>query len=115
MKKVIGILSIVLFVITMLQSCAAGLGDALQNKGGSSGGSGVLLSFCMLIAGIIILASKKSKGMVITSIVFYLLGALFGYAAVGMFKDLAVWATLNVIFAGLLINPEPNPRFETIG
>lgn len=101
MKKVIGIISIVLFIVVGFQSCAAGLGNAIQNNGESSGSAGIILAFLMLIAGIILLCSKDHKGMVITSIVLYALAFVIGIANVGHFKDLQIWSILNLIFAGL--------------
>lgn len=103
MKKVIGIISIILFVIVGFQSCAAGLGNALNNSKEASGSAGIMLAICMLIAGIIALISKKSKGMTITAIVFYLIGGIIGIANVGSFKDLQIWSILNIIFAALFI------------
>lgn len=103
MKKVIGVISVVLFIIVMLQSCAAGLGNAISNNGEVSGSAGVLLAFCMLIGGIILFLSKTNKGMTITSIVFYLIGGLIGLANVGSYSDLKIWSILNLIFAGLLV------------
>lgn len=103
MKKVVGIISIILFVLISFQSCAAGVGNALSNSKESSGTAGFLLAVFMLIAGIIALASKNSKGMVITSIVFYVLGGIVAIANVGSYKDLAIWAAVAFIFAALLI------------
>lgn len=103
MKKVAGIISIVLFVLVSFQSCAAGLGNAISNNNEASGSAGLILAVCMLIAGIIALISKYSKGMTITSIVFYVLGGILGLANVGSFKDLQIWSILSLIFAGLLI------------
>jgi uncharacterized membrane protein YoaK (UPF0700 family) len=103
MKKVIGIFSIVLFIVVEFQSCAAGLGNALSKSNESSGSAGFILGVFMLIAGILTLVSKRSKGILITSIVLYILGALIGFANVGHFKDLSIWAGLNLIFGALLI------------
>ena len=57
-KLVIGIISMVLFVLVAFQSCAAGLGNALADNGEVSGTSGMLLAFCMLIAGIVGVATR---------------------------------------------------------
>lgn len=103
MKKVIGIISIVLFIIVEFQSCAAGVVNAIGNSKDSGGSAGLIVGFLMLIAGIIILVSKHSKGMVITSIVFYVLSCLIGFSNSGVFKDLVVWSILDLIFAILLI------------
>ncbi|MGH4122273.1 MAG: hypothetical protein ACREV6_05025 [Clostridium sp.] len=103
MKKVIGILSIVLFTIITFQSCAVGVGNAMQSKTEASGSAGFMLALAWLIAGIILLCSKKSKGMVITSIVLYALAGIIGIANVGSFSDLQIWAIISFIFTGLLI------------
>lgn len=103
MKKVIGILSIVLFAVISFQSCAAGLGNALQSNNEASGTAGFLLALAWLVAGIILLCSKKHKGMVITSIVFYALAGIIGIANVGSFKDLQIWSIVSFIFTGLLV------------
>lgn len=103
MKKVIGIISIVLFLIVEFQSCAAGLANAIGGSKDAGGSAGLLVGFAMLIAGIIILASRKSKGMVITSIVFYVLSGLIGLGNAAVYKDLAIWGGLNIIFAILLV------------
>ena len=93
-KLVIGIISMVLFVLVAFQSCAAGLGNALADNGEVSGTSGMLLAFCMLIAGIVGVATRKSKGGGIVAGVFYLLGS---------FSDLAIWSVLCFIFGAVFI------------
>lgn len=103
MKKIIGIISCILFIIVEFQSCIAGVGNAIQDNGEASGSAGFILGLCMLIGGIIVLASKNHKGMVITSIVFYAIGALIGFGNVGSYKDLAIWSGLNLLFAALLV------------
>ncbi|MBV4423660.1 hypothetical protein [Clostridium tyrobutyricum] len=103
MKKVVGIISIVLFIFVTFQSCAAGLGNALNNSKEVSGSAGMILAVCMLIAGIVAIISKTNKGMTITSIVFYLIGFIIGIVNVGTFSDLKVWSILNLIFAVLFI------------
>lgn len=103
MKKIIGIISIVLFLIVEFQSCAAGLANTIGGSKDSGGSAGLFVGFLMLIAGIITLASKQSKGMVITAIVFYALSGLIGLGNAAVYKDLAVWGGLDVIFAILLI------------
>lgn len=48
-KLVIGILSIVLTMVVLFQSCAATVGDALANEGGTSGGVGMAVALLMLV------------------------------------------------------------------
>ena len=103
MKKVVGIISVVLFTLIALQSCVAGLGNVLEGSGEVSGSAGMMLAFIMLIAGVISLTSKTSKGMIITAIVFYAIGGIIGISNVGSYSDLAIWSVLSFIFAGLLL------------
>src|SRR5690554_4291544 len=103
MKKVIGVISIVLFLLVVLQSCAAGIGNALTGNDEISGTAGLMLAIFMLIAGIISIISKESKGMTITSIVFYAIGGLIGITNAGSYTDLNIWGGLNILFAVLLI------------
>lgn len=102
MKKIIGIVSMVLFIIVLLQSCAAGVSNTLQNNSEVSGSAGGMLAFFMLIAGVISTISKNSKGMTITAIIFYVMGGFMGVSLSGSFKDLEIWGWLNIIFAMLL-------------
>ena len=98
-KLVIGIISIVLFVVIMFQSCAVGVVNALKsNAEDTSGGAGMLIAFAMLVAGIIGIAARKSKGGSITAGAFYVVAALIGFANLGTFGDLVVWAVVALGF-----------------
>jgi len=103
MKKVIGVISIVLFLLVVLQSCAAGIGNTLTGNDEISGTAGLMLAIFMLIAGIISIMSRENKGMTITSAVFYVVGGLIGITNAGSYKDLNIWGGLNLLFAALLI------------
>jgi hypothetical protein len=61
-KLVIGIISIVLTLVIFFQSCAASIGDALMEEGGTSGASGILVAILMLVAGIVAIAARNSRG-----------------------------------------------------
>jgi hypothetical protein len=102
-RTVIGIISMVLFVIITFQSCAAGIGNALADNGGTSGSSGMFLSLCMLVAGIVGVAARKSKGGAITAGCFYAVGGIVGISNVGIFADLIIWSVLSFIFAVVFI------------
>lgn len=103
MKKIIGVISIVLFFIISFQSCVAGFGNALAQTDEISGTAGLTLSISTLIAGILTLVSKENKGIVITSIVFYIIGGIIAIVNIGSYSDLKIWAILAFIFAALLI------------
>ena len=98
-KLVIGIVSIVLTFVVLFQSCAAGIGDAMLNEGGTSGASGFLVAVFMLISGIVAIATRSSRGGAIFCTVVYGLAGLLAVSANGIFKDLMIWGILCLIFA----------------
>lgn len=58
-KLVVGIISIVLCFLVGLQSCAAGLGNALENNGEIGGTAGLILALSLLIAGIVAICTRN--------------------------------------------------------
>ncbi len=92
-----------MFFIISFQSCTAGIGDALQQNGEVIGSAGIILAIAMLVAGILSLVSKNNKGILITSIVFYVIGGIIAIANIGIFSDLKIWAIVSFLFAALLI------------
>lgn len=102
-KIVISIVSMVLFLIIALQSCAAGIGNALAENEEASGSAGFLLALCMLIAGIIGVVGKNSKKASFVAGAFYAIGGIIGIANVGTYKDLQIWSILSFIFAAVFI------------
>ncbi|MBQ4521986.1 MAG: hypothetical protein IJA10_03430 [Lachnospiraceae bacterium] len=102
-KLVIGIISIVLFFLISMQSCAVGVGNSLAENGEVSGTAGVMLAFCMLIAGIVGIATRKGIGGGFVAGGFYLFGGLMGIANYGSYSDLKIWSVLSFIFAAIFI------------
>lgn len=104
-KLVIGIISIVLFVIVFMQSCAVGLGNTITDSGETSGTGGIFCAVAMLIAGIITVVTRNSEkiGGSIASTIIYLLGYLIGASNAGSYKDLEVWSVICFWFAILHI------------
>jgi len=102
-RLVIGILSMVLFLIISFQSCAVGVGNALAENEEVSGSAGLALAFFMLVAGIIGVAARKSKAGSIVAGAFYALGGLIGIVSAGSYTDLYIWAVLSFIFAVVFI------------
>lgn len=99
-RLTIGIISIVLFFLVSFQSCAAGFSNAIQNNNSTSGSSGMFLSFCLLLSGIVGICTRNSKskmGPIITCI-FYLLGALLTVGTGSTYGDLPIWGGLSFIF-----------------
>jgi hypothetical protein len=104
-KLVSGILSIILFVIVMFQSCAAGLANTISNNKELSGSAGIIVSIMMLSGGIVSIATRnsKGKGANIALIVLFGIGALTGLTQnPTIFKDLLVWGgwcAINAVLA----------------
>ena len=100
----IGIISIVLFAVILFQSCAAGLGEALEGTEEGSGSLGTMVAFCFLIAGIVGVCTRKGVGGGFVSAAIYALGGLCGLAGSGTsFGDLVIWGSLSLIFAVIFI------------
>ena len=103
-KLVSGILSMILFVLVSVQSCAAGMVNTLENNGGSSGSVGIFVGILMLAGGIVSVATRKSqgKGGNIALVILFGLAALMGFAGYGNYSDLVIWAfwcLINAILA----------------
>lgn len=104
-RLVCGIISIVLTLIVLLQSCAAGVSNALEANGEVSGSAGFLLAICFLVAGIVGIVTRNSskKAGPFVSAGFYLAGALVAACNVGSYSDLAIWATVSAVFGVLFL------------
>lgn len=104
-KLIIGIISIVLSLFVLFQSCAAGAYNALSSNGETSGSAGLVVAICLLIAGIVGLATRNSfgRGGGITTGVFYLVGALIGSVSAGSYADLTIWAVVAFIFGAVYL------------
>lgn len=99
-KLTIGIVSIVLALIVLFQSCAAGIGSVLsENTGDTSGGMGMFVALLLIIGGIVGIVARASKGGTIAATIIYALAGIIGVATTGIFKDLLVWGVLALIFA----------------
>lgn len=99
-RLVIGVISIVLFVLVSLQSCAAGIYNTFQATGETSGSRGFFLAFSMLIAGIIGICTRNSKEKTgaIVSMLFYWIGAFFTIGVGRVYADLPIWGIISFGF-----------------
>ena len=95
----------ILFALVTLQSCAAGVANALEENGETSGSAGLLVAVLMLAGGIVSVATRKStkKGGNIAMIVLFGLAALIGFANYGSYSDLAIWSGWCLINAVLAV------------
>ncbi len=103
-KLVVGIISMVLFFVVTFQSCAAGFVNTVEENGEISGTAGFILALCMLIAGIIAVATRNGRKGGYVAGGFYLFGGLMGFAFSGsVYADLPIWSTLCMIFGIICI------------
>ncbi len=93
----------VLFLVIMFQSCAAGIGEALTGDESGSAGNGAAVAWLMLIAGIVgVCTRKKVVGAYITA-AFYFVAGLLGVTSTGIFADLIIWGVVALIFAAVFV------------
>lgn len=97
-KLVVGIISIVLSILVALQSCAAGLSNALESNGEVSGTAGVLLAISFLVAGIVAICTRNGGNGGYVSAGFYVFFGLIAMMMAGSYADLTIWAVLSIIF-----------------
>lgn len=99
-RLTLGIISIVLFFLVSFQSCAAGLSNALQENGATSGTAGFFLSLMLLIAGIIGICTRNSKSKIgpIISTSMYWFGALMTVGTGDTYGDLPIWGFISFVF-----------------
>ena len=99
-RTVLGILSIILFIFVAMQSCAAGLGNALSDNGEVGGSAGALCALNLLVAGLIVLVARKTvkKASMIVAAVLMFLNLFYGMILAGSYADLQIWGVLSFIF-----------------
>lgn len=111
-KLVAGILSIILFLLVTFQSCAAGMANAMEDKGGTSGSVGIIVAILLLAGGIVSIATRNAatKGGSIALVILFGLAAIIGFAGFGNYSDLAIWSgwcLINAIVAVVAIVKGP--------
>ena len=104
-KLVSGILSIVLCLVVLFQSCAAGIANTLSDNGEVSGSAGVIVAILMLTGGIVSIVTRKgSKGGNIAVIVLFGIAAICGFTMAGTtYADLYIWAVWCLICVVLAV------------
>lgn len=103
-KLVSGILSLVLFVFVVFQSCAAGIANTLSANGEISGSAGVLVALLMLVGGIVSIVTRNG-GLIpnVALIILYGLAAVCGFSLAGSYGDLYIWSAWCAVCAVIAI------------
>ena len=99
-RMIVGIFSIVLCVLVALQSCTAGLSNAMSGSGEISGSFGILTAILMLVSGIVGVATRNSpkNSGPICCCIFYWACFFFSRIGAGSFSDLRIWGGLAFFF-----------------
>ena len=100
----IGIISMVLFLVITLQSCAVGIGEAITGEGTDGSSSGAAVAWLLLIGGIIGVCTRKGVIGAYVTAAFYALAGLLGVTAnTSIYGDLVIWGVLSLIFAAIFV------------
>lgn len=102
-RLIIGIISLVFFILISFQSCAAGLVNTIDETNSTSGSRGFLLALFMLVAGIVGITTRNAKtktGSIVCTI-FYFLGFLMTNVSEkgDVYEDLPIWGFISLVFA----------------
>ena len=100
-KLVSGILSIILFAVVSMQSCAVGIGNTLQDNGEVGGSAGIIVAILLLAGGIVSIVTRNGGNIAL--IVLFGLAALCGFTMGGSYSDLTIWSAWCLICAILAI------------
>ena len=100
---VIGIISIILAMFILFQSCAVGLSNAIEENGEGTGTVGFFVAAMYIAGGIVLIATRKKTSR-IAPMVLYIIGAVFGLLFdSGSYGDLPFWGGLSLAVAVLCL------------
>ena len=105
-RLVISILSFVACLIILVQSCAVGFVNSVDNSEDASGSAGFILMIFILVGAIVGIATRNSRKKVgpIVAGIIYIIGGLFSLIFTGgTYGDLIIWAVISIIFGVFFI------------
>ncbi len=116
-RKIIGILSIVLFFVISLQSCATGIYDTISDSGGVGGIAGFISAILVLTAGIINISTINDikKNGIAWGLSFYWMAAFISKIGCKSFPDLKMWSLISFIFGFVNLISIKNNKKDIIG
>jgi hypothetical protein len=105
LKLVVSIITLVLSMFVIFQSCAAGLANSLSENGEIGGTGGLFLAIMFIAAGVVGLVTRKSEkvGGGVATVILYLLAGIIGFASAGSYSDLYIWSGLSIVFAIIFV------------
>ncbi|AQG71684.1 hypothetical protein AWJ15_01290 [Lacticaseibacillus rhamnosus] len=98
-KLVVGILQIVLSLFILLQSCAVGVGNAIDKSKDVGGSAGFVVAILFIASGIIYIVTRKSEklGGDIAGLVLMIISWLFAISNAHVYSDLQIWGWVSFI------------------
>ena len=103
------------------QSCAVGIGNALEDNDEVSGSAGLIVAVLLLAGGItsVCVRNAKNNGGNIALIVLFGFAVFFGFVFADSYTDLKVWASwclicLILAIVSLFKNKKNKPKIEDI-
>ena len=97
-RLAMGVLSIVLFIVIFIQSCAAGVVNSMNHSKDVGGSAGLIVGILAMAAGIVGIVNRRNgKGSIIAGAI-YILGGLLGVGNSDVYQDLSIWGTLFFAF-----------------
>jgi hypothetical protein len=108
-KLIIGILSILLFIVIFYNACSTGIMTTLGLKEADSStyepGKSVvaILGLAILIGGVIGITSRHVKSGAIFAGGVYVLGALIGFLNLGRDPSLIIWSPISLVFGAFTL------------
>lgn len=101
-RLVIGIILLVLSLVILFQSCAAGVVNTLEENTTDAGGTaGFILAVFMIASGILSICTRNSSSKVgpIITAVLLLVGAIIALSNAAVYQDLIIWGVISIVLA----------------
>lgn len=100
-RLVLTIISYVISFVILIQSCAVGVVNSVEESSDTSGTAGILLMIFILVAasvGIATRNSRKKAGPIVAG-AFYIVGGLLAVlSSGGAYGDLVIWSIVSIGF-----------------
>lgn len=102
-RLILGIITVVLFIVILFQSCATGAVNAINNSNDIGGTAGLFVAFLSLIAGIIAIATRSSSIGAFVAGGFYIVSGFIGTTNAKVYTDLEIWGFLFLLFGTFFV------------
>ena len=98
-KIIFGSLCLCLSMLSIFQSCAAGLYNTLASTGRFDGFIGLIVTFCMIVGGMVLLFTRTNHSGTVPATVIFLFASYLGQSNKSFFGDLGFYGVVMSFFA----------------